>query len=153
MSTKIHIDFIHIKKTIPIKVLQTCLNQQQHTKLDLGVMVVRKIIANSKLYFSQFLTKNSIKHLQNHLKMQNTRGIECFYDALWYCIYIYIYIHTHIHKHTLNKIINTCFCLHFSWAELKDLRLFLCTQKAYFSQMLFTNLSKSVLVSTSPLPG
>ncbi len=34
----------------------------------------------------------------------------------------------------------------------KDLRLFLCTQKAYFSQILFTNLSKSVLVSTSPLP-
>ncbi len=26
-----------------------------------------------------------------------------------------------------------------------------CTQKAYFSQILFTNLSKSVLVSTSPL--
>ncbi len=40
----------------------------------------------------------------------------------------------------------------FSWAELKDLRLFLCTQKAYFSQILFTNLSKSVLVSTSPFP-
>ncbi len=40
-----------------------------------------------------------------------------------------------------------CFCLHFSWAELKDLRLFLCTQKAYFSQILFTNLSKSVLVN------
>uniref|UniRef100_A0A671MWX2 Myotubularin-related protein 13-like n=1 Tax=Sinocyclocheilus anshuiensis TaxID=1608454 RepID=A0A671MWX2_9TELE len=34
-----------------------------------------------------------------------------------------------------------------------DLRLFLCTQKAYFSQILFTNLSKSVLVSTSPLSG
>ncbi len=29
----------------------------------------------------------------------------------------------------------------------KDPRLFLCTQKAYFSQILFTNLSKSVLVS------
>ncbi len=40
----------------------------------------------------------------------------------------------------------------FSWAELKNLRLFLCTQKAYFSQILFTNLSKFVLVSTSPLP-
>ncbi len=26
-----------------------------------------------------------------------------------------------------------CSCPHFSWAELKDLRLFLCTQKAYFS--------------------
>ncbi len=38
---------------------------------------------------------------------------------------------------------------HFSWAELKDLSLFQCTQKAYFSQILFTNLSKSVLVSTS----
>ncbi len=40
-----------------------------------------------------------------------------------------------------------CFCPHFSWAELKDLRLFLWTQKAYFSQILFTNLSKSVLVN------
>ncbi len=29
---------------------------------------------------------------------------------------------------------------------------FLYTQKAYFSQILFTNLSKSVLVSTFPLP-
>ncbi len=45
-----------------------------------------------------------------------------------------------------------CFCPQFSWAELKDLRLFLCTQKAYFSQILLTNLSKSVLVNTSPLP-
>ncbi len=34
-----------------------------------------------------------------------------------------------------------CFCPHFSWAELKELRLFLCTQNAYFSQILFTNLS------------
>ncbi len=34
----------------------------------------------------------------------------------------------------------------------KDLRLFICIQKAYFSQILFTNLSKSVLVSTYPLP-
>ncbi len=31
------------------------------------------------------------------------------------------------------------FCPHFSWAELKDLGLFLCTQKAYFSLILFTN--------------
>ncbi len=52
-------------------------------------------------------------------------------------------------RHTLNKIINTTllFLPHFSWAELKALRLFLCTQKAYFSQILFTNLSKSVLVN------
>ncbi len=35
-----------------------------------------------------------------------------------------------------------------SWTQ----RLFLCTQNTYFSQILFTNLSKSVLVSTSPLP-
>ncbi len=33
-----------------------------------------------------------------------------------------------------------CFCPHFSWAELKDLILFLCTQKAYFSQVFLTNL-------------
>ncbi len=35
----------------------------------------------------------------------------------------------------------------FIWAELKYLRLFLWTQKAYFSQILFTNLCKSVLVN------
>ncbi len=44
-------------------------------------------------------------------------------------------------------MLHFCFCPHFSWAELKDLRLFLCTQNAYFSQILFTNLSKSVLVN------
>ncbi len=47
-----------------------------------------------------------------------------------------------IYTHTLNKI-----SPHFSWAELQDLRLFLCTQNTYFSQILFTNLSKSVLVN------
>ncbi len=68
------------------------------------------------------------------------------------CVYVNIYIHI-IYIYTENNYKhNTCFCPHFSWAELKDLRLFLCTQKAYFSQILFTNLSKSVLVSTSPLP-
>ncbi len=41
----------------------------------------------------------------------------------------------------------TSFCPHFPWAELRILRLFLCTQKAYFSQILFINLSKSVLVA------
>ncbi len=41
-----------------------------------------------------------------------------------------------------------CFCPHFSWAELKNLGLFLWTQKVDLSQILFTNLSKSVLVST-----
>ncbi len=60
-------------------------------------------------------------------------------------IYIYIYIYT-----DQNDKCNTfVFFPHFSWAELKDVRLFLSTQKAYFSQILFTNLSKSVLVSTS----
>ncbi len=56
--------------------------------------------------------------------------------------YIYIYIYIYI---LLNKIIN---------ATLLFLRPFFMswTQKAYFSQILFTNLSKSVLVSTSPLP-
>ncbi len=67
------------------------------------------------------------------------------------CIYIYIYIYIYIHTEQNYKYI-LCFCPHFSCAELKDLRLFLCTQKAYFSQIVFTNLSKSVLVSTSPLP-
>ena len=35
--------------------------------------------------------------------------------------------------------------------SLKDPKHFLYTQKNNFSQILFTNLSKSVLVSTSPL--
>ena len=34
------------------------------------------------------------------------------------------------------------------WAEIKDLKLFLYTQKIHFSQIFSTNLSKSVLVST-----
>ncbi len=62
------------------------------------------------------------------------------------------YIYTHIYTDQNYKPQHFCFCPHFSWAELKALRLFLCPQKAYFSQKLFTNLSKSVLVSTSPLP-
>ncbi len=47
----------------------------------------------------------------------------------------------------LNKMINATLLFLPPWAELKDLRLFLCTQKAYFCQILFTNLSKSVLVN------
>ncbi len=51
----------------------------------------------------------------------------------------------------LNKVLNAklFFPTHFSWAELKDLRLILWTEKANFSQILFTNMSKSVLLSTS----
>ncbi len=65
-----------------------------------------------------------------------------------------LYKFLYFFKYTLTKIINVThlFSPHLSRAELKDLRLFLCTQKAYFSQILFTNLSKSLLVSTSPLP-
>ncbi len=66
---------------------------------------------------------------------------------------IYIYIYTE-QNYKLNTFVFFCFCniAHFSWAELKDLRLYLCTQKAYFSQILFKDLYKSVLVNTSPLP-
>ncbi len=53
--------------------------------------------------------------------------------------------------HTLTKIIKaTLFAPIFH--ELNYLRLFLWTQKAYFSQILFTNLSKSVLVSRDNHP-
>ncbi len=52
----------------------------------------------------------------------------------------------------LNKIINATllFLPPFFMSWTKYLRFFLCTQKGYFSQILSTNLSKSVLVSTSP---
>ncbi len=52
--------------------------------------------------------------------------------------------------HTLKKIINATLLFLMSWTQRS--KTFLCTQKAYFSQILFTNLSKSVLVSTSPWP-
>ncbi len=81
--------------------------------------------------------------------------------SYWACTFTYFQSQQYnmkpikmVSKSTLNKIINTTllFCPHFLWAELKDLRLFLCTQNTYFSQILFTNMSKSVLVSTCPLP-
>ncbi len=56
-------------------------------------------------------------------------------------------LENNIYYYTLNKIIN--FEQNHE-LNSEDLRLFLCTQKAYFSQILFTNLSKPVLVSTSP---
>ncbi len=50
----------------------------------------------------------------------------------WIYIYIYIYIYT------LNKIINATllFCPHFSWAVLKDLRLFLYTKYLFLSNIV-----------------
>ncbi len=51
----------------------------------------------------------------------------CVYVCMYVCVYIYIYTDQN-YKHF-------CFCPHFSWAELKDPILFLCTQKAYFSQI------------------
>ncbi len=58
---------------------------------------------------------------------------QTYWNVIFYII-VYIYIYTElIYKR------NTIFFPHFSWAELKDLRLFLYTEKAYFSQILFTN--------------
>ncbi len=68
-----------------------------------------------------------------------------FHSLLWsYLPRVPIFLTMTVY--TLTKIINAIllFLPPISWAELKDLRLFLCTQKAYFSQILFTNLSKSV---------
>ncbi len=48
----------------------------------------------------------------------------------------------------LTKIINATLVFAPIFHELNSL----CTHKAYFSQILFTNLSKSVIESTSPLP-
>ncbi len=64
-----------------------------------------------------------------------------FIDLLYIDIYIYI------------KKMNYC-CLHTDQNYECNTFVFapIFKQKAYFSQMLFTNLSKSVLVSTSPLP-
>ncbi len=74
------------------------------------------------------------------------RGIK-----LWpVCMYVYIYIYTYIYTDTLTQIINaTLFLPPFFMSWTQRSKTFLCTQKAYFSQIWFTNLSKSVLVSTS----
>ncbi len=71
-----------------------------------------------------------------------------FVSFIWFIIIWFI-----TNLSTLKKIIYAThlFLPPFSWAELKDLRILLYTQNAYFSQILFTNLYKSVLVSTSPL--
>ncbi len=59
----------------------------------------------------------------------------------------------HQYKTTPNKIINATLLFlppfFMSWTQRS--KTFSIFQKAYFSQILFTNLSKSVLVSTSPL--
>ncbi len=55
------------------------------------------------------------------------------------------------HDFLLNKIINTTLLFLPPIFMIFFQKSFLCTQKTYFSQILFTNLSKSVLVSTSPL--
>ncbi len=57
-------------------------------------------------------------------------------------------------QYTLTKITNTTllFLPPFFMNWTQRFRLFLCTQKAYFSQIFFTCLSKTVFVSTSPLP-
>ncbi len=73
-----------------------------------------------------------------HIRLNHT-GPDKLSQSSWLMVTMY---------YTQNKIMqHFCFCPRFSRAELKVLRLFLCTQKAYFSQMLFTNLSKSMLVT------
>ncbi len=63
-------------------------------------------------------------------------------------IYTYITIHTHTLTEQNYKRNTFVFARIFmSWTQRS--KTFLCTQKAYFSQTFFTNLSKSVLVSTS----
>ncbi len=60
------------------------------------------------------------------------------HSNLFRCTCICVCTTTHTYKYTLNKIINATllFCPYFSWTELKDLRLFLCTQKAYYSNIV-----------------
>ena len=55
-------------------------------------------------------------------------------------------------ENILNKNINSICKVLVSWGEIKDPSNFSCVQKAYFSQMLFTNLFTSLLVIISPLP-
>ncbi len=56
--------------------------------------------------------------------------------------------------HTLNKIINATLLFKppFFMSWIQRSKTFSMYKNIYFSQILFTNLSKSVLVSTSPLP-
>ncbi len=97
-----------------------------------------------------------LSHLFKWENLHNWWLTKYFFAPLY--IHIHIYTHTvytaciYIHTEQNYKCNTFVFAPHFSWAELKDLRLFLYTQKAYLSRILFINLSKSVLVSTSPLP-
>ncbi len=56
--------------------------------------------------------------------------------------------------HTLNKIINATLLFKppFFMSWIQRSQTFSMYKNIYFSQILFTNLSKSVFVSTSPLP-
>ncbi len=83
-------------------------------------------------------------YLCQRAKVKISRGSNLFFPTVYIYIYIYIY--------TLTKIINATLLFlppfFMSWTQ-RSMTDLLCTQKAYFSQILFTNLSKSVLVSTA----
>lgn len=68
-----------------------------------------------------------------------------------YCMYVHVHARAYPYLHWAKYKCNSfAFAPIFSWAELKDLSLFPCTQKAQFFRILFTNLSKSLPVSASP---
>ncbi len=137
-------------------------------------MVFEKVIKSFEVYYActQYYINTVIIHCYS--KNQSTRVLPfldtnqwCYSKMVRPCCFVTWYHGTAKvdfakDKSDLKKTTNIhwtklymqhfCFCPHFSQAELKYLRVILCTQKAYFSQILFTNLSKSVLVSTSPLP-
>ncbi len=65
----------------------------------------------------------------------------CIVSIRQYLQYIYIYIYIYLYIYALTKIINATL-FHELNSKIEDF-----TQKAYFSQILFTNLCKSVLVN------
>ncbi len=70
----------------------------------------------------------------------------CMYVCVCVCVYIYIYIYIDIKTEQNYKRNTFVFAPIFHELNLKILDFFY-EQKVYFSQILFTNLSKSVLVN------
>ncbi len=91
-------------------------------------------------FFLLFWFKCSTLVTEARSNQVQRKNVEVLPELSDFYMGVYIYVCVCVYTHTEKNYKHFCFCPHFSWAELKDLRLFLCTQKAYFSHILFTNL-------------